>query len=75
MALLLHFTHPAFIIADVMTDRRAVDRVTLPLIVVFLLTLLAFLPLAIPGRSTSPQPVQGYTTPGNRSELPLQTAH
>lgn len=62
MALLLHFSNVALIIADVMNYRRAANRVPLPLIVVFVLSLLAFLPLAMPGRNTPLKPVQGYST-------------
>lgn len=46
---------------NVMTARRTADRVSLPLIVVFVLTLLAFLPLALPGNATATHPVQGYS--------------
>ena len=64
MTLLLHFLHRALMMADVMNDRRNANQVPLPLIVVFVLTLLAFLPLALPGRGGTVQPVHGYSTPG-----------
>lgn len=64
MALLLLLCNIPSIMALVMNDRRHANRVPLPLIVIFVLTLLAFLPLAIPHTGTSLQPVQGYSTPG-----------
>lgn len=57
-----------------MTDRRVANRVSLPLIVVFVLTLLAFLPLAIPRLGAGLQPVHSYSTagthPGEGAVLP-----
>ena len=63
-ALHLHFFNAVVMMWLVMKHFRKSERFPLSLILVAVLSLLAFLPLALPSRSKPTRPVQGYSTPG-----------